>query len=97
MRRGGVGYNPPRPPSPPSRPSVRLSPPYHRFPAGAFVQLSVKTVRKILRDAYKHLKELSNINRVPLDTPEDTVTVVRNLEGNGMNTVITLMGTIVAS
>ena len=40
------------------------------------IQLSVKTVRKILRDAYKHLKELTNINRVPLNTPEDTVTVV---------------------
>ncbi|CAN0153389.1 unnamed protein product, partial [Laminaria digitata] len=44
-------------------------------------QLSVKTVRKILRDAYKHLKELSNINRVPLDTPEDTVTVVGDIHG----------------
>ena len=38
--------------------------------------MSTKTVRKILRDAYKHLKSLGNINRVPLNSKEDKVTVV---------------------
>lgn len=33
-------------------------------------------MRKILRDAYKHLKGLGNINRVPLNSPEEHVTVV---------------------
>lgn len=42
----------------------------------SFGQLSTKTVRKILRDAYKHLKSLGNINRVPLNSGEETVTVV---------------------
>ena len=42
-------------------------------------QLSVKAVRKILRDAYKILKELPNIHRVPLNTPEETVTVVSTI------------------
>lgn len=40
------------------------------------VQLSTKTVRKILRDAYKHLKSLGNINKVPLNSTEESVTVV---------------------
>ncbi len=40
------------------------------------LQLSTKTVRKILRDAYKHLKSLGNINRVPLNSSEESVTVV---------------------
>ncbi|CAM9762722.1 unnamed protein product, partial [Ectocarpus sp. 13 AM-2016] len=38
-------------------------------------QLSTKTVRKILRDAYKHLKGLGNINKVPLNSTEESVTV----------------------
>lgn len=37
-------------------------------------------MRKVLRDAYKILKELPNINRVPLNSPEDTVTVVGELK-----------------
>lgn len=44
-------------------------------------KLSIKTVRKVLRDAYKILKELPNINRVPMSTPQDTVTVVGDLHG----------------
>ncbi|CAM9845367.1 unnamed protein product [Ectocarpus fasciculatus] len=44
-------------------------------------QLSTKTVRKILRDAYKHLKGLGNINKVPLNTTEDHVTVVGDIHG----------------
>lgn len=43
------------------------------------MQLSVKTVRKVLRDAYKHLKELPNINRVPLNSTEESVIVVSQL------------------
>ena len=33
-------------------------------------------MRKILRDAYKHLKSLGNINKVPLNSTEEKVTVV---------------------
>eukprot|EP00903_Cladosiphon_okamuranus_P008563 g8217.t1 len=44
-------------------------------------QLSTKTVRKILRDAYKHLKSLGNINRVPLNSKEEKVTVVGDIHG----------------
>lgn len=43
---------------------------------GGVMQLNVKAVRKILRDAYKILKELPNVNRVPLESPEVCVTVV---------------------
>ncbi|CAN0362006.1 unnamed protein product, partial [Ectocarpus sp. 13 AM-2016] len=44
-------------------------------------QLSTKTVRKILRDAYKHLKGLGNINKVPLNSTEESVTVVGDIHG----------------
>eukprot|EP01084_Bolivina_argentea_P239361 402330_1 len=50
----------------------------HLYTAGG--QLNIKSVRRILRKAYKTLKSLPNINTVDMDE-ETTVTVVGDLHG----------------
>ncbi|CAN0381988.1 unnamed protein product, partial [Phaeothamnion confervicola] len=49
------------------------------FAAGG--KLSVKSLRRVLRDAYKLLKELPAVVRLPLRGPDETVTVVGDLHG----------------